>query len=64
MGGPESDYLGFATIHHAVGGGAYITGYPDDHPSHGAYGDVDILNAITAAYAAIAAIYHHKLIDH
>ncbi|MFC1886457.1 CaiB/BaiF CoA transferase family protein [Thermodesulfobacteriota bacterium] len=60
MGGPESDYLGFATIHHAVGGGAYITGYPDDHPSHGAYGDVDILNAITAAYAAIAAIYHHR----
>jgi len=59
MGGPETNYLGYAPTHHGFGGGAYITGYPDDHPSHGAAGDVDLLNATTAAYAAIAALYHH-----
>jgi crotonobetainyl-CoA:carnitine CoA-transferase CaiB-like acyl-CoA transferase len=60
-GGPHTNYLGFATIHHGVGGAAYITGYPDDHPTHGASGDVDIMNATTAAYATVAAIHHHTL---
>lgn len=60
-GGPQANYLGFATIHHGVGGGAYITGYPDDHPTHGAAGDVDIMNATTAAYVTVAAIHHHTL---
>ena len=58
MEGPESQYLGYATIHHGIGGGAYITGYPDDHPSHGTPGDVDIMNATTCAFAAVAALYH------
>jgi len=58
--GPESQYLGFATIHHAIGGGTYITGHPDDHPSHGSAGDVDIMNAATAAFAIVAALYHRK----
>jgi len=55
--GPEKDYAGYATIHHAVGGGAYITGYPDDAPCHSG-GDVDIMNATAAAYAILAALYH------
>ncbi|HJN52560.1 MAG TPA: CoA transferase [Pseudomonadales bacterium] len=55
--GPESEYLGFASIHHGIGGGAYITGYADDHPSHST-GDVDIMNATTLAYAIVAAIFH------
>lgn len=55
--GPESKYLGFASIHHGIGGGAFITGYPDDHPSH-ATGDVDIMNATTLAFALVAAILH------
>ncbi|MBN1664502.1 MAG: CoA transferase [Deltaproteobacteria bacterium] len=59
MTGPERDYLGYANIHHAIGGAAYITGLPDDHPSHGAGGDTDIFNATTAAFAVIAALHHH-----
>jgi len=50
--------LGFALIHHSLGGGAYITGYPDDHPSHCSPLDVDIMNALTTAYAIAAAIYY------
>ena len=30
--GPQKDYGGYATIHDAVGGGAYMTGYPDGEP--------------------------------
>jgi len=56
--GPESQYLGFATIHHGIGGGTYITGHPDDHPSHGSPGDVDLMNATMAAFATVAALYH------
>jgi len=55
--GPEKDYAGYATIHHAVGGGAYITGYPDYAPCHSS-GDIDIMNATVTAYAALAALYH------
>jgi len=57
--GPESDYLGYAMVHHGIGGGAYITGYPDDHPCH-SLGDVDIMNATFFAYAALAALYHRN----
>lgn len=57
--GPESEYLGFASIHHALGGNAYITGYPDDHPCH-TTGDVDIMNATTLAFALMAALHHRN----
>jgi len=56
--GPESHYLGFAPIHYGYGGGAYISGYPDDHPTQSGPGDVDLMNALTAAYGLIAALYH------
>jgi crotonobetainyl-CoA:carnitine CoA-transferase CaiB-like acyl-CoA transferase len=56
--GPESQYLGYALVHHGIGGGAYITGYPDDHPSHGSPGDVDLMNATTSAFATLVALYH------
>ena len=55
--GPESQYLGYAMIHHAIGGNAYITGYPDEHPCH-TTGDVDIMNATMLAYAILAAVHH------
>ncbi len=58
-GGPESEYLGYAMVHQAVGGGAYISGYPDDHPTHSG-GDVDLLNAITLAFSVVAALHHRK----
>lgn len=57
--GPEHNYLGFASIHHGIGGGAFTTGYPDDHPSH-ATGDVDIMNATTLALSLVAAVLHRE----
>jgi benzylsuccinate CoA-transferase BbsF subunit len=55
--GPERNYAGYATVHHAVGGVSYITGYPDGPPST-TLGDVDLMNATAAAFAIIAALYH------
>jgi len=55
--GPQRDYAGYAPIHHAIGGGAYLTGYPDEEPCHSG-SDTDYMNATTAAYAALTAIFH------
>lgn len=57
--GPQKDYGGFASIHQAIGGVAYITGYPDDGPSASG-GDADIMNATTAAFTVMAALYHRE----
>jgi crotonobetainyl-CoA:carnitine CoA-transferase CaiB-like acyl-CoA transferase len=57
-GGPHTDYLGFATIHQAVGGAAYISGYPESHPTHGTGGDADLMNGLTVAYTCMAALNH------
>ena len=54
--GPQKDYRGYAMVHQAIGGGAYITGYPDGHPCHSG-GDMDLVNAITTAYAVVAALH-------
>lgn len=56
--GPEKSYLGFAIIHQSVGGLSYISGYPDDHPSHGSPADADIMNATNLAFAITTALYH------
>ena len=56
-GGPESEYLGYAMVHQGVAGGAWISGYPDDHPTHSG-GDVDLMNAITLAFSVVAALHH------
>ncbi|MEM6703973.1 MAG: CoA transferase [Acidobacteriota bacterium] len=58
-GGPESSYLGYAMVHQAAGGGAYISGYPDDHPTHSG-GDVDLMNAVALAFALVAALHHRR----
>lgn len=55
--GPEREYLGYAMIHHALGGHSYITGYPDDHPCH-TTGDVDLMNATALAFSMLAALHH------
>jgi len=55
--GPEKDYAGYASIHQAIGGGAYLMGYPDDAPSTSG-GDVDLINATTTAYSILTALYH------
>jgi len=57
-GGPHTDYLGFATIHQAIGGLAYISGHPESHPTHGTPGDADLMNGITLAFACLAALNH------
>lgn len=57
--GPERDYGGYATIHHAIGGAAYFCGYPDDAPST-TTGDTDLMNATTSAFIVLAAL-HHRL---
>ena len=58
-GGPETEYLGYAMVHQGVAGGAYISGYPDDHPTHSG-GDVDLMNAITLAFSIVAALHHRE----
>jgi len=57
--GPEAHYAGYASVHHAVGGGTYITGYPDGPPGY-AIGDVDLMNATAGAFAVVAALYHRE----
>ncbi|MBI4763010.1 MAG: CoA transferase [Deltaproteobacteria bacterium] len=59
-GGPHTDYLGFAPIHQAVGGVAYISGHPESHPTHGTPGDADLMNGFTLAYACLAALNHRS----
>jgi crotonobetainyl-CoA:carnitine CoA-transferase CaiB-like acyl-CoA transferase len=56
---PERDFKGYAMIHQSIGGGAYLNGYPDDAPISSG-GDVDLINAIAAAEAMLAAVYHHR----
>jgi benzylsuccinate CoA-transferase BbsF subunit len=58
--GPESEYLGFASIHQSIGGLTYISGHPDDHPTHGTMGDADLMNATATAFAALAALHHRN----
>ena len=58
--GPQTNYLGFATIHQSVGGLSYISGHPDDHPTHGTAGDADIMNGISTAFLAIAALMYRN----
>jgi benzylsuccinate CoA-transferase BbsF subunit len=57
--GPESQYAGYATVHHAVGGASHITGHVDGPPST-TLGDVDLMNATAAAYAIVAALQHRE----
>ncbi|OGP51798.1 MAG: hypothetical protein A2Y79_04530 [Deltaproteobacteria bacterium RBG_13_43_22] len=58
-GGPETDYLGFATTHQSIGGLTYLSGYPDGHPTHGS-ADADIMNSMVAAYSTIVALHHRQ----
>ncbi len=57
-GGPETNYLGFATIHQSVSGVAYLSGYPEDHPTFGSLGHTDITSAVTTAFITLAALHH------
>ena len=58
--GPESQYAGYAAVNHAIGGAAYISGYPDGPPGY-ALGDVDLMNAMASAFAIVAALRYRDL---
>jgi len=55
--GPEKDFPGYATIHSAVGGVAYLTGYPDETVST-TLADTDFMNATVVAFILLAALHH------
>ncbi|HVS15659.1 MAG TPA: CoA transferase [Thermoanaerobaculia bacterium] len=54
-GGPHTELLGYAMVHQGIGGGAYVSGYPDEPPTH-SLGDVDIMNAMALAFAILVAL--------
>jgi crotonobetainyl-CoA:carnitine CoA-transferase CaiB-like acyl-CoA transferase len=54
-GGPHTELLGYAMVHQGIGGGAYVSGYPDEPPTH-SLGDVDIMNAMGLAFAVLVAL--------
>jgi crotonobetainyl-CoA:carnitine CoA-transferase CaiB-like acyl-CoA transferase len=56
---PERDYRGYAMMHQSIGGGAYLTGYPDDAPVSSG-GDIDLINAIAVAEVMLAAVVHRR----
>jgi len=57
--GPEGSYVGYAPTFCAVGGLAYISGYPDGAPT-ALSGAVDLKVGATAAFAVIAALVHRQ----
>jgi len=57
--GPEGSYVGYAPTFCAVGGLAYISGYPDGAPT-ALSGAVDLRVGATAAFAVIAALVHRQ----
>jgi len=59
-GGPESSHLGFAPVHQAVGGLVHVSGHPDGHPTHGSPGDADLMNGLSTAFNAIAALHYRN----
>ena len=57
--GPEWNYRGFAPIFCNQSGASYITGYIDGEPS-GMSGRIDLLSAVTSAFAVLAALDHRQ----
>ncbi len=55
--GPERSYSGYAPNFAAVSGVLHITGVPDSGPGVMA-GEIDLLSAITSAFAMLAALNH------
>ncbi|MGQ9573329.1 MAG: CaiB/BaiF CoA transferase family protein [Dehalococcoidia bacterium] len=57
--GPERNYTGYAPTFAAMGGHAYISGYPDGPPMP-LSGAVDLRVGTTAAFAILAALYYRQ----
>ncbi|MBI4308390.1 MAG: CoA transferase [Chloroflexi bacterium] len=58
--GPESHYVGYATIFNAISGMGHLTGYPDLPPADIRDGS-DLRVATTSAFALLAALRHQRL---
>ncbi|MFC2059035.1 CaiB/BaiF CoA transferase family protein [Chloroflexota bacterium] len=57
--GPESDSLGYASLFSALGGVGHLTGYPDG-PATEVRMPTDMVSAVTAAFAIVAALIHRQ----
>jgi benzylsuccinate CoA-transferase BbsF subunit len=57
--GPAKRYVGYAPTFSALGGMAYITGYPEGPPCP-MTGSIDLRSATTSCFAVLAALYHKK----
>lgn len=57
--GPARRYVGYAPTFSALGGMAYITGYPDGPPLP-MTGSIDLRSATTSCFAVLAAIYYKR----
>ena len=57
--GPDREYVGYAPTFGALGGGVYLTGYPDLAPQT-LIGSIDLRSARTAAFAILAALVHRQ----
>ena len=57
--GPERRALGYASIFHAVGGQAYLTGYPDSPPGY-IRAPIDCNVGSVGALAVLAALVHRQ----
>ncbi len=58
--GPERNYSGYATNFAAVGGITHLCGMPGGEPGAMA-GEIDLLSAITAAFAILAGLNHREM---
>ncbi len=57
--GPEREYIGYAPLFSAISGFAHISGYEGDEPIR-LSGEIDILSAISSAFAILAALVHQQ----
>lgn len=60
-GGPKANFPGFGTLAEALSGFAHLTGPADGPPTLPSFMLADGIASLTAAYAAIAALYHRDV---
>lgn len=58
--GPQRHYVGYAPTFAALGGLAYLTGFPDGLPIP-QMGSTDLRSATTTAFAILVALYHRAI---
>ena len=61
--GPYASRPGFGTLAESMSGFAHINGYPDGPPTLPPFGLADGIAGVSAAYAAMLALYHRDMHD-